>query len=624
MCGIAALLRLDGGMVNREVLERVTRTMAHRGPDSEGYHLEEALGLGHRRLAIVDLATGHQPMSDETGTLWLVCNGEIYNHADLRRALEARGHTFATRSDNEVILHLYQEHGPALVEQLRGMFAFALWDGAHRRLVLARDRFGIKPLYYYQDAFLLAAASEAKALLAIPGLRPALREECLAELLLNGFISGEQSVFRGLRRLPPAHVLVSENGVSRLERYWEPPALAPDPPEAAQQLGALLGEAVSSHLMSDVPLGLFLSGGLDSTAIAHLMAPQVKKPLLAFTARVRGGFDEGPPSQQAASKVGAAWEAAEVDARTFADLLPGLVWHHDEPMGFPAAVPLYAVSRLAAGKVKVVLTGEGADELLAGYSRYAITLANARWGRHWQALPYPLRRGLGAIASRMPGVRAKAGRTFLARALTPRDLYFSNFTGGVSPRGLEAMLGSGLYRKQDDPFAVGETAWGKASGWLEGMIRADLATYLVELLAKQDRMSMAASLESRVPYLDGPFAEFCLRLPESRKVQGRTGKVILREWAAWSLPPETVQGAKHGFPVPWSAWLRRDLREWVSELLLGGLVRRELVNGASIRSALKAHLAGRERGELLWRLVNLELWLRAFIDRAKPWEQYEP
>ena len=618
MCGIAAMLHRDGEGASREVLARMAEALAHRGPDGEGYYVEGPVGLAHRRLAIVDLATGAQPMASEDGSIRLVCNGEIYNFRELRGELEGRGHRFATQSDNEVIVHLYEEHGEWLAERLRGMFAFARWDAGRGRLVLGRDRFGIKPLYWVEQGGVVAAASEAKALFAVPGVRAALRPECLAEVLLTGCVAGEQSVFRGVRRLLPGHVMVVEGDRLQVMRYWSPPTEIE--PGSAQRLGELLEGAVTSHLMSDVPLGLFLSGGLDSATVGALMARQGGQ-VEAFTARVAGGADEGPAAARAAELVGASWQGTEVGHAEFGQVLGRLVWHHDEPMAFPAAPPLYFVSRLAAARVKVVLTGEGADELLAGYARYPITLANARWGQRWQVLPHSLRQAVAAVGRALPVVGGKLGRTFLGREADPRSLYCENFTGGVSRQAVAGLLGGALYARQDDPFAVALAAWeGGGGDWLAGMMRADLATYLVELLAKQDRMSMAASIESRVPYLDGPLAQYCLRLPARQKLAGGKGKTLLREFAGRLLPPGIAQGPKLGFPVPLADWLRTPLYPWAWELL-ETLGKREICSPAAIKQAYGEHLGGRDRSELLWRLLNLELWHRAYVDRPEPWRR---
>lgn len=620
MCGIAGLWWLDGRPVDRAVLERMCQAMAHRGPDGEGYHLDGALGLGHRRLAIVDLQTGGQPLANEDQTLWLVCNGEIYNQAELRRELAAAGHRFATKSDNEVILHLYEECGERLVERLRGMFAFALWDSPQQRLLLGRDRFGIKPLYVMHTPELLAVASEAKALLAVPGMRAELRPECLAEVLLTGCVAGRPSVYRGIERLLPGHTLTVQDGKGTLRRYWSPAEIEPEtaPAEPVERLRGLLADAVSSHLMSDVPLGLFLSSGLDSATIGALMAGECKEQVQAFTARLAEA-DEGPGAAALAGHIGAATHQVTMGAADFAAALPHLVWHHDEPMAFPAAAPLWAVSRLAGERVKVVLTGEGADELWGGYARYAITLMNHRWAGRWGHVPGPLRALAAAAARRLPRIGGQAGRTFLCRAGNPRSLYFENFTGGVGGGLVEDLLGGELSRRQDDPFAVGLAAWGGATDWLTGMMRADLATYLVELLAKQDRMSMAASIESRVPYLDGPLGDFALAMPARLKIGGGQGKVLLRQAAGPWLPPGWLSGPKLGFPLPLARWLRGELRPWV-EGQLGSLLRRDLLAAPPIQRALAEHQAGRDRTELLWRLANLELWHQAFIDRAEPWQ----
>ena len=431
MCGIVGIVRFNGDVVDEARLKRMRDVLRHRGPDGEGLWIEGPVGLGHRRLAIVDVAGGHQPLANEDESVWIVYNGEIYNHAALRPGLEARGHRYRTRSDTETILHLYEEEGERCVERLQGMFSFAVWDRARRRILLARDRLGIKPLYYACTEEELLFASEIKALLAA-GIRPALNEAVLPELLATRFVAGEETLFRGVRKLLPGRTLVwsSREGV-RERRYWHLPAATDHGPstleEEAAAVRARLEATVESHLMSDVPLGLFLSGGLDSTGLAALMARRVKEPIRTYAV----GFTEREANELsyarlAARSVGARHREVIVSPEEFFNALPRLIWHEDEPIAFPSSVPLYFVSRLAAEHVKVVLTGEGADELFLGYPWYRVTAWNERLGGVYrrflpQASP-PLRcanvprartRPASAVLRELCGVRAGSPATSL-------------------------------------------------------------------------------------------------------------------------------------------------------------------------------------------------------------------
>src|SRR6266568_6839178 len=515
MCGIVGILALDPREhVDPERLRRMRDALRHRGPDGEGLHLDGPVGLGHRRLAIVDVEGGRQPMANEDGTAWITFNGEIYNHAALRPGLLARGHVYRTRSDTETILHLYEEEGDRCVERLSGMFAFAVWDGGRRRLLLARDRLGIKPLYYALTRRELLFASEIKAILAA-GFPPELDETVVPEYLANRFVAGERTFFRGVRQLLPGRTLTWSPGEGfRGRRYWTLPERALDraasPEDSAEDLRGRLQESVRSHLMSDVPLGIFLSGGIDSSGLLALMAPQVTEPVRTFAV----GFaereaDELAYARLAARAANAVHREVVVSPGDFFRELPRLVWHEDEPIAFPSSVPLYFVSRLARDHVKVVLTGEGADELFGGYNRYRVTAWNERLGRsYWALTPRALRGQVKGLTRRLPkAVRRYATRTFLALEPGPRELFYENFA--VFPAALQPQLLSGPeLLTARDPYAAGLRAYDEATGGtLERMSHADLQTYLVELLMKQDQMSMAASIESRVPYLDHEFVE---------------------------------------------------------------------------------------------------------------------
>ena len=625
MCGIVGIVSLDPReTVDEARLKRMCHALRHRGPDGEGLFVDGPVGLGMRRLAIIDVAGGRQPMANEDDTVRLVFNGEIYNHAALRPGLEARGHRYRTRSDTETILHLYEEERERCVERLRGMFAFAVWDRARGRLLLARDRLGIKPLYYARTDHELIFASEIKAILAAGPLRPALNEAILPEFLATRFVSGEETFFRGVRKLLPGRTLSwsPAEGFSQ-RRYWRLPLPIDDSrqslPERAAEVRDRLQAAVRSHLMSDVPLGLFLSGGMDSSALAALMAPMVQEPIRTFAV----GFadaeaNELPYARLAARSVGAEHREVIVSPAEFFGALPRLIWHEDEPIAFPSSVPLYFVSRLAREHVKVVLTGEGADELFLGYNRYRVTAWNERLGRTYRAtVPGGLRGAVGGLVQRLPRpVRRYAGRTFLALHPGPRALFYENFA--VFAEGLQERLlaDPGLLAARD-PYAEGLRCYTEApGGGLERMSHADLQTYLVELLMKQDQMSMAASIESRVPYLDHEFVEHVAAMPGRFKLRGWSTKAVLRAALRGLMPREILGRRKMGFPTPVGRWLRGRFWPMVGEFVLGPrALGRGLFQPGLLRRLAEEHRAGTgEHGDRLWLLVNLELWQRIVLD----------
>jgi asparagine synthase (glutamine-hydrolysing) len=629
MCGIAGILKLDPRETVEEArLKRMRDVLRHRGPDGEGLWIDGPMGLGHRRLAIVDVAGGQQPMTNEEGTAWITYNGEIYNHAALRPGLEAKGHRYQTRSDTETILHLYEEEGEPCVEQLQGMFAFALWDTTRRRLLLARDRLGIKPLYYTLTDRELLFASEIKAILAAGPIRPELDPLVLPELLATRYVAGEGTFFRGIRKLQPGHTLTwSVPEGARTRRYWRLP-VAPDENaaglrERAVDLEARLERVVRSHLMSDVPLGLFLSGGLDSTGLAALMAPMLGERLRTFAV----GFDDGatnelPYARLAAEAVGAQHHEVVVSPEDFLASLPRLVWHEDEPLAFPSSVALNFVSQLARPHVKVVLTGEGSDELFMGYNWYRVTAWNERLGRLYGALaPAAVRACVRRTIGRLPSPVARyARRSFLALGTGPRELFYENFAVFSATQRRVLLLDHGL-TDGVDPYREQLRCFDEHPGsTLDRMSHADLQTYLVELLMKQDQMSMAASIESRVPFLDHELVEHVVRTPVQFKIHGLTTKAILREALRDRVPREILHRRKLGFPVPFGRWARERFAPFIRDTILGP---RAQTRGMFAPQPLERLVAEHEAGtanhaDRLWLLLNLEIWQRIFLDGEDP------
>ena len=622
MCGIAGIVKIDPReRVEEPRLYRMREVLQHRGPDGAGILLDGPAGLAHRRLAIVDVKGGHQPMPNEDRSIWIVYNGEIYNHASLRPDLENQGHRYSSRSDTETILHLYEEEGERCVEKLQGMFAFAIWDSIRGRLLLARDRLGIKPLYYACSDEEIVFASEIKAILAAGPLRPRFNAQILPEYLATRFVSGEETFFSEVRKLLPGRTLTWSLGEGlRQRRYWQLPADTNIDPNGKHAGGvrSRLDSAVSSHLMSDVPLGVFLSGGLDSTALAALMAPQVSEPLQTFSVGfAEASANELPWARLAARAVGADHHEVVVTPAEFFDALPRLVWHEDEPIAFSSSVPLYFLCRLASRHVKVVLTGEGADELFLGYNRYRVTAWNERMGRIWRRVLPAGRQAVARLMRYLPGrVRALAGRSFLSLPSGPRDQFYENFA--VFPEALQRSLlvDPSLLDSRDrfrDNLRCYEGAVGEP---LDRMGRADLQTYLVELLMKQDQMSMATSIESRVPYLDTALVEHVTAIPGRQRLPGFRTKALLRDAARGLVPTEILRRRKMGFPVPLDGWLRTDYWPIVEDLVLGPrAAARGLFDPAALRHLAEDHRSGAaSHAERLWLLINLEQWHRIFID----------
>ncbi|HEX8891048.1 MAG TPA: asparagine synthase (glutamine-hydrolyzing) [Pyrinomonadaceae bacterium] len=637
MCGIngIALSSRSGARVTERVLERMRDIITHRGPDDAGLYLNGNVGLGHRRLSIVDVAAGHQPMTNEDGTLHITYNGEIYNHADFREELEARGHRYQTHCDTETIIHLYEEHGARCVERLRGMFAFAIWDERRRELFIARDRLGVKPLYYaHTPDGSLYFASEIKAILAADAVKPELNYTALPDYLANHATSDDQTLFRGIKRLLPGHTLLWRDGQMKIEKYWdvhfahEENEHQGSDEDYIAEWAELFRESVRLRLMADVPLGMFLSGGIDSSAIAATMSKMVDEPIKTFSvAFAEREANELEYARLVAEKFKTDHHEIIVSPEDFFDALPTLLWHEDEPIAHPSSIALNFVSRLAARHVKVVLTGEGSDELLAGYGRYRKTVYNLALGARYRKLTSQgLRRMVERSILSLPlksKVRQKLTRTFLCVEPDIASIYFDNFA--VFPRIMQQELLTTEAKERAgsmDPYrAVGEyLAETDADTLLNQLLYVDTKTYLHELLMKQDQMSMAASIESRVPFLDHKLVEYTARLPERMKLRGLTTKYILRQSMKDLLPAEILKRSKMGFPVPVGAWFRGQYRSVIDEYVLSErAVSRNLFDEKFVRSLVERHQTGGENhAERLWALVNFEMWLRRFMDGEEP------
>jgi asparagine synthase (glutamine-hydrolysing) len=633
MCGIAGVLTFDGRPVDAEVLAAMTLALRHRGPDDEGCFVDGEIGLGARRLSIVDLAGGHQPMANEAGTVWVVQNGEIYNFPELRRELEERGRHFRTRSDTEAILHVYEEYGVDGLARLRGMFALAIWDARRRRLVLARDAVGIKPLYYHRDRGRLLFASEIRALLADAQVPRTPSLAAMDRFLTFGYVPGHATVFEGVRRLPPGHVMICEGRRVELRPYWRlgvEPREEPSDAERAEALRERLTAAVERHLLADVPVGVFLSGGVDSSAIvaalAHLGRRDTPTFSIGFGSAGAGYFDESEDARRVAAHFGMPHRVLTVEPDV-ARLLPEIVDSLEEPMGGGTTLLNYLLSRAAREHVTVALAGIGGDELFGGYRRYLGALVAERLA----GLPTGIRRGLrGALALGPRTDEGRAGyhlntlRRLLDAAAAPHPEAYISMLTFFTPR-----MKRHLYTGDVAERIAGDDTAGPIRGAFAGqphadllgrLFYADLTTYLPDnLLLFTDKTSMAASLEIRVPFVDLDLIELAAALPQRLRVHGNELKYLLRRAMAPWLPPGVLAKSKQGFSAPVGAWLRRELRDETDSILDESVVRRRgLWNPAYVRTLVEDHRAGRrEWGNHLFALMMFEMWCRRFVD-ARP------
>jgi len=621
MCGICGIVLSDpNARVNPRVIERMSDAIAHRGPDDDGQYVNGNVGLGFRRLSIIDLSGGHQPMANEDETVWIAYNGEIFNHAEHRPLLEARGHQFRTRSDTEAIVHLYEEYGSACPRKLRGMFGFAIWDEKRRSLLLARDRSGIKPMFYATTpGGDLVFGSEIKAILASGMVMPEVDDAAVAEYFALGTVSGNRTLFRGVSKLEPGHTLTWKDGRVSIERYWSPPAYEPgrlvvrDLAEAADEFWRRFVEAVDITLMSDVPLGVFLSGGLDSSLIVAAMRERGVSELRTFSV----GFAEAEASELPFARIVAKTFETEhhevaCTADDFFNALPRLTRHRDHPLTFSASIPLFFVSELAVSSVKVVLTGEGSDELFAGYGRYPRALLNLRAGGALDSVLPNAARGSLARAIRRLGddyVGSRLKRSFLARASSFEESYLEPFADfDAAHRALVLNGHAGGAYSELGPLIDRKLL---AVNPLEAMLRFDQVTYMEELLAKQDQMSMAASLESRVPFLDHHLIEWAAQLPPDVKLRGGSGKALVRLAAERVLPRSITHAKKRGFLVPLTRWLRDRGQDIFGEYMPES--NDSLVSSAYVRRLLDEHRGGRDHTARLWRVLAFQVWRRELL-----------
>ena len=606
MCAISGRFNFDGRPVDAVELAAMRDVMSHRGPDDSGIFVDSAVGLAHRRLSIIDLAGGHQPMSNEDGTVTVVFNGEIYNFGEIQPELTSRGHTLATRSDTEVIVHLYEEMGAECVQRFRGMFAFALWDATQRRLILARDRLGIKPLYYVQVGRSLLFASEIKALLQSKDVPAEVDPRALRRYLAYRHTYGNGTLFKGIQQLPPGHHLVATADGISVRRYWDAPAQGDRGSGSPDMFLPLLEQAVKLRMISDVPLGSFLSGGIDSSAITALMARHTDRVQTFSIGFMPAEDNELSWARLVAERFGADHHEFIQQPDDFFSLLQRLVWHHDEPLTFPASIPLYLLSRESKAVATVMLAGEGADEILAGYGSNVRTYWLERIALR---IPLPLRRML-----------TRAPLPARARAIAERSLVdaASLILGTFKLAGHEQISGAcrielprGADDDQDLLAELGLTSRGGT--FLDRFLYFQLKSYLVALLMKQDKMSMAASIETRVPFLDHLLVELAFSLPDEWKVRGRQGKYLLKEATRDLLPKAVIHRAKRGFPVPISRWFRTAGNPFIEILRDPQTLRDGLLDADFVRNRVDRFLSGEEISIELWAMINLELWRREFL-----------
>jgi asparagine synthase (glutamine-hydrolysing) len=610
MCGISGIFHFDPAQpIERSALSRMSSVMRHRGPDDAGDYVDFRVGLVFNRLSIIDLDGGHQPMSNEDGSVWIVFNGEIYNFLEIREQLLGRGHRFRTRSDTETIVHAWEEFGEDCVHKLRGMFAFVIWDRRQQLLFGARDRLGIKPLYYFADSAQFAFASEMKSLLELPGSPRTVDHGALEEFLRYRYVIAPETMIAGIKKLPPGHTFtVNRKGVT-IKRYWDMPLVAPEPvseTKALEQLDWLLSDVVRMHLVADVPLGAFLSGGLDSSCVVALMSRLGVNDIKTFSIGYDSPESELDYARKVARHLKTDHHELRLTATGFRDIFPKITWHMDEPVGDTASIPLYYLARFARETVTVALSGEGADEIFGGYPIYRRMLAFEKANR------FPLARPLGRVINSLAG-DTKIGKyaDMLGR---PLEWRYGGVGGLFSPGQAKRLLSP-----KSAPLNHVSDAYARCAGLspFERMSYVDTTTWLPDdLLVKADRMSMANSLELRVPFLDHRLVEFGARLPHNLKIRRAISKYLLKRWAEPLLPGHIIHRTKRGFPVPTKAWFRGDLAGFARESLLArnGAVRTFLCT-AEVEHLFEQHRI-EDRSTQIYSLLVFQEWYAQFVRRT--------
>jgi asparagine synthase (glutamine-hydrolysing) len=611
MCGICGVVHKDPRRpVSPQALAAANKSLTHRGPDEHGQYIDGNIGVAHRRLSIIDVSDGHQPMTNEDGTIWVVFNGEIYNFSRLREDLLRRGHTFRTRSDTEVLVHLYEELGPAMAAELDGMFAFAIWDQKRRRLFIARDRFGKKPLYYVDGPDTFAFASEIKALEPLVGRRPTNDRVSIAEYFIFGYVGGEGTLFDGVKRLLPGHVLVLDDEGVSTSCYWDvtrthPPASRETLQDVLANFDGLLNEAVEKRLMSDVPLGSFNSGGLDSSLVTAIAAQKLGRSINTFSVSfAEASYDESKYARIVSQAYKTDHHILQVNRRNFSAELESAIWHLDEPLHYANSVAILLLSKFAKQDVTVVLTGEGADEVLGGYPRYFLTKIR----RYAAALPKGLRQAFGRVlaAQAMPKMR-KIGEALQS---TAQEAVVLN---EVEPAhaDIRRLLGEDTYRAALDRRIAGLDFTDREI--MHALLGHELRNYLCSILNRADKMTMAGGIEARVPFLDYKLVEYCWSLPVSLRLQNWTTKSLLKKYSTKYLSKDIAMRRKSGFGIPIGEWLRDAdaLGRHLADIDERGFDTGGALRPDEVRRLLRRHSDGESPNEVvLWRLVNWHLWSR--------------
>jgi asparagine synthase (glutamine-hydrolysing) len=623
MCGISGIFEFDQARtIERETVHRMNESLRHRGPDDEGIFVDLGIGLGHRRLSIIDVAGGHQPISNEDGTIWVMFNGEIYNYPDLCQEMLSRGHRFTTRSDTEAIVHLYEEYGEECFARLRGMFAIAIWDSAKRRLLLARDRVGKKPLYYYADRNRFIFGSELKAILAADGVPRIIDSLAVCDYFSLSYIPAPRTVYKSVRKLQPAHYLVVSAAGLREVPYWRlsfSKVQNHTEAEWCELIREQLCEATRIRLMSEVPLGAFLSGGVDSSSIVAMMSQLMDRPVttcsIGFSAQ---GYDESEFARQVASRFKSDHHEDVVEVEAL-DVIDKLAWHYDEPFADSSAVPTYYVSKMARRQVTVALGGDGGDESFAGYRRYVFDRMENRMRN---LVPAPVRRTVfGPLGRWYPGLawaprplRAKATLQSLSRS--PLEGYFNSIS--VFRPDEKAHLFTGDFQRQladYDSLDVLRKHYDEAdtTDTLSRIQYVDIKTYLPDdILTKVDRASMAVSLELRAPILDHQFMELVASIPSDLKLHGRTGKYVFKKAMEPLLPHDILYRPKQGFAIPLDRWFRRELKDLAYDLVIAGN-KDGILDGNHLSMIWKQHQAGTfDRSAYLWTVLMFRKWQQVF------------
>jgi asparagine synthase (glutamine-hydrolysing) len=615
--------------ISAALVKAMADTIRHRGPDDEGYYVSGPVALGFRRLSIIDLHTGHQPMSNEDGSIWIVFNGEIYNYRDLRTFLLEKGHVFKTRTDTEVIVHLYEEFGPECLEKLRGMFSFAIWDKNARTLLLARDRVGIKPLYYHLTDTSLIFASEIKAILADPSVDRQMDPELIDRFLTFMYMPGQETLLKGVQKLAPGHYLLVKDGEPVIRQYWELTFTEPFQSKNIEQTEAdllrLLSETVNLHMIADVPVGVLLSGGVDSTGVLSLAVDQTNKKISTFTVGFSGKevADERPYAKLAAERFGTQHYEMTITAEDFAAFLPKYVWHMEEPVCEPPAIALYYVSKLARNHVTVLLSGEGGDEAFAGYSNYRNLVWLERVKRGGPLVNNAIAGGM-SLANSLFNFSRLAKYVPLINDRFP-DYYYGRTSNPhrTTGNGLGSVYSTDFLRGVDREFSLEPVrtlqAHVRGHETLDAMLYIDSKTWLPDdLLIKADKMTMANSIELRVPLLDHKVLEFAASLPSKFKLNGLTTKFILKKALSQKIPAEIRDRKKTGFPVPYESWLRADLKDLVWDVLMDSrTINRGYFGRAAIEKLLRANSNGTNCSKDIFSLLTLELWQRTFLENEQ-------